>query len=557
MRRCFHLFPVGVVVLLLASMAAAESKKAQGAAQEQPSASDQVADRIFYQEAKLGENLRNYTPLVETYIQNLKPDSDLESVPKNDAYFLGRLSLLNGISEKTYSDKTGWRSRVFGRLNAFSMKYIPVGFAQLIYIPAFDKANYDLRYVRQQFLGEVRTLIFDVLPKKGVKGAHFLGRIWVEDKDYNIVRINGTYSPQSPASYYFHFDSWRLNLQPGVWLPTYVYTEESDSKYAFFRKLRMKGQTRIWGYSLKDPSRQSEFTNLQVESPETEVQDQSSRAPNEFNPVESQHAWQREAEDNVLERLEKAGLLGPDANVTKVLQTVVNNIEITNNVNVQPEVRCRVLLTTPLESFTIGHTIVISRGLLDVLPDEASLAMVLTHELAHIVLDHRLDTRYAFSDRMIFPDEQSFRQIAVRRDEAEEDAADKKGVELLRNSPYKDKLGNAGLFLRALENQADELSWLISPHFGNRMAKGSSVLRMEALMQSAPKLEIKNVNQLAALPLGSRIQLDPWSDAVNMKQSKPVALYSIKDKLAFEITPVIPNLARFKAPEEVAKNASR
>ena len=110
---------------------------------------------------------------------------------------------------------------------------------------------------------------------------------------------------------------------------------------------------------------------------------------NEIVPVESTHKWQREAEDDVLDRLQRAGLLAPEGDVSKVLETVINNLEITNKLNIQPEVRARVLLTTPLESFTIGHTIVVSRGLLDVLPDEASLAMVLAHELGHIALGHR------------------------------------------------------------------------------------------------------------------------------------------------------------------------
>src|SRR5215467_6924339 len=146
--------------------------------------------------------------------------------------------------------------------------------------------------------------------------------------------------------------------------------------------------------------------------------------------------WEREAEDNVLDRLERAGIVAPDGEVSKVMQTVVNNMEITNKLNIEPEVRCRVLLTTPLESFTIGHTIVVSRGLLDVLPDEASLAMVLAHDLGHIVLGHRLDTKYAFSDRMIFPDEEVFRQIGLTMSEHDEQTADQKGMELLQNSPY-------------------------------------------------------------------------------------------------------------------------
>ena len=54
----------------------------------------------------------------------------------------------------------------------------------------------------------------------------------------------------------------------------------------------------------------------------------------------------------------------------KTLETVVNNLEVTNNLDI--DVHCRVMLTSTLETFSIGHTIVISRGLLDVLPDEAS-----------------------------------------------------------------------------------------------------------------------------------------------------------------------------------------
>ncbi len=164
--------------------------------------------------------------------------------------------------------------------------------------------------------------------------------------------------------------------------------------------------------------------------------------------------------------------------------------------------RARVLLTTPLESFTVGHTIVVSRGLLDVLPDEASLAMVLAHELGHIALGHRLDTKYAFGDRMVFPDEETFRRIQLARDPHQEEAADQKAVEFLQNSPYKDKLADAGLFLRALEARSKQLPALITPQFGSRMAKGDSVLRMSALLQSAPALKTTDVTQIAALPLG-------------------------------------------------------
>jgi hypothetical protein len=524
------------------------------AASNMASAQDATIDRIFYREAQVGESLRQYSPMVETYIQNLHSDKEMGKVPKSDKYFLGRMELTNGITQKSFDKERKLPGRMLDRLNNFyRMSYVPTGFMQLVLLQnGFTRDNYDLRYLRREFLGEVRTLVFDAVPKPKLKGSHFVGRIWVEDQDYTIVRFNGTYEPQSRMKYYFHFDSWRMNVKPGEWLPAYVYTEEADTNYAFIRKLAMKGQTRLWGYNLKGVGKQGEFTDVVVDAPPDAVTDKSESAANEFNPLQSQHVWELEAEDNVLDRLQRAGLLAPAGEVTKVLQTVVNNLEITNNLSIQPEVRCRVLLTTPLESFTIGHTIVVSRGLLDVLPDEPALAMVLAHELGHIVLGHQLDTKYAFSDRMIFPDEQSFQRIGLGHTPAEEQEADNKGVEFLKNSPYKDKLGNAGLFLRALDEHAKELPALITPHYGNRMVKGSSSVRMADLMQNAPQLQTADLTQVAALPLGSRVKLNPWNDELELQKGKSPAIASVRDKLPFEVTPMIPNLARYRGPQEVA-----
>jgi hypothetical protein len=549
---------VAIAVTVPLALAASEPSAPQASAQR--SANDAIIDSIFVREAKLVETMHKYTPLVETYIQNTKPDEELGDVPVSDRYFLGRLVLdKHGINDKTFDKKkVGMFTRVLDRLNSFyKMNYLPKGFMQLVFLnDGFNKQNYDLKYQRQEFLGDVRTMVFDVVPHKKMKGVHFIGRIWVEDQDHNIVRINGTYEPQRNRDIYFHFDSWRTNMQPGLWLPAFVYTEDADVKYDLVRKIDMKGQTRLWGYDLKHSGQQTEFTDMQVEAVK-DVSDRSGDSANEVSPLESRHKWQREAEDNVLDRMERAGVLAPAGEVSKVLETVANNLEITNNLNIQPEVRCRVLLTTPLESFTVGNTIVLSRGLLDVLPDEASLAMAISHELAHIALGHSVNTKYAFSDRLIFPDEDVMQKISMERNEADEDAADKKAVELLRNSPYKDKLANAGLFLRALQAHSDELHWLISPNFGNKMAKGGDVLRMESLIQRAPALKVTDIHQIAALPLGSRIKLDPWNDHVSLKKAKPEAILSARDKLPFEVTPMIPNLVRINQTNEVAQNAAR
>jgi Zn-dependent protease with chaperone function len=341
----------------------------------------------------------------------------------------------------------------------------------------------------------------------------------------------------------------------GFWLPAYVYIEESNKAYlAASRHLRFKGQTRLWGYSVAKSNTQEELTALMVES--DQVKDKVEDA--EFtSPVYALRAWERQAEENLIQRLEKASLLAPEGKVNKVLETVITNLEVTSNLEIQPEVRARVLLTSPLESFTIGHTIVLSRGLIDVLPDEASLAMILAHELAHIALGHRLDTMYAFNDRMLFEDPEAFQKVQLKRSEKEELEADAKAAEFLKKSPYKDKLGNAALFLQAVDARAGKLSSLLMPHIGNTIVRGSQIQRMAALRQSGPKLDMTSVDQIAALPLGGRVRVDPWSGKIELLKSKPVALLSAREKMPFEVTPFYLHLTRqtFESSGKAAASA--
>ena len=258
-----------------------------------------------------------------------------------------------------------------------------------------------------------------------------------------------------------------MNTGPNLWLPAFIYSEESDLNFALSKRLSFKAQTRLWGYNLGHSAQEQELSKILIES-QTPVKDQTTTA-NDINPVMAQRNWDRQAEDNVVDRLERLGLLAPAGEVDKVLDTVVNNLEVTNNLDIQPEIRCRVLLTSTLESFAIGHTIVFSRGLIDVLPDEASLATMVSHELAHVVLGHRIDGQYAFFDRLLFDEKDTFRHFGFARTQAEEDAANAKANELLQNSPYKDQLATAKLFMDALETRQKDIPNLISPHLGDRV----------------------------------------------------------------------------------------
>ena len=561
MRIAKLMFPVLVLCLSLPLVAASdESKSALAPAADTASQSsfDQIVDRVTEREKANLQELRKYSPVVETYIQNMRPDPEIGLVPDKDTYFLGRMDMSGGARRsRSFMKKPGFMHAFAEKLTSFySLHYLPLGFMQMMVMDdtSFDRAHYDFKFVRREFLGDVRCLVLDVSPKKSAGNGRFLGRVWVEDQDFNIVRFNGTYAPAPHFGSYLHFDTWRLNMRPGVWLPAYVYSEEAAVPNHIFSSVRFKSQTRIWGYDQAHIGHHDEFSAITVDSPK--VQDQS-EAAQDASPVQAQRAWNRMAESNVLDRLEIAGLLAPVGEVDKVLDTVISNLEITNNLNMQPEVHARVLLTAPLESFTVGHTIVLSRGLIDVLPDEATLAAVIAHELAHLTLGgDNFDSQYAFADKMIFADEQAFRRLRMNRDEKSESEADAKAITFLQNSPYKDKLGSTGLFLQALQTREKDLPNLLHAHFGNSMASNGG-LRMRELMNGAPKLQQRAVDQIAALPLGARIHLDPWSDKIEMTKGNRVPLISPREKMPFEVTPVFPYVTRLVTDDKskVAANA--
>lgn len=497
---------------------------------------NQAVDRIFANERALADTIRGYSPMVETYLQRMQPDAALGFAPAEDHYFLGRVQFQQA-KEEFYLD-----NRLVERMaGSFSKFYSmsPVGFSSMIFVDrtGFDSKHYQLHYLRSEFLGELRCLLFEVSPRRDKgkeKATRFKGAIWVEDDGYNIVRFNGSYGT-------FHIDSWRMNLREGVWLPAVVYSEEFDSNKPRSVNPHVKAQTRIWGYSL-GPRRESEFAEIVVDP---EAAKDSSGSPDR-SPLEIQRSWQRRAEDNVIAKLEEMGLIVPEGEVDQVLQTVITNLEVTNKIVLDPEVRCRILATTPIEVAAIGRTVLVSRGLLDALPNEAALAVVLAHALAHAVLGHDLDSSFAFSDRMVVP---SLRQLPLfdfKHTAEEESEANDLGMKILANSPYKDTLAEAGLFLKALAKYERRVPNLTKANLGESLVSDSRVSYMSAVADAAPALELDNPQQIVALPLGSRVKLDPWAGQLKFVKASPPRIYSAKDKLALEVTPFSPYLVRLK-----------
>jgi hypothetical protein len=498
------------------------------------------------------KQIQKSTPVVQSYIQDLRADQKLYQVPVSDQYMIGRVDFGKAFSADEYQQAErsqqhhGWFSGSFRFMSdltkAFHLENSPTGFMAMMFIDptGFDQQHYDFTFVRREFLGTVRTSVFDVSPKEKGTGR-FFGRIWIEDQDGNVVRFNGTYisNPNDEADHYFHFDSWRMNVQPGVWAPAAVYVEDTLHN-GVNHATSFKGQTSYWGYSLKLPTKESDAESMEIEN----AQDQSDNS-SDVSPLQAEREWISQAENNVLDRLTQAGLIAPPSDFDKQLEQVATNIIIGSNLQLPSDIHCRIILTTPLESLAIGNTILLSKGLVDTLPDENALAAVISFQLAHIVTGHHIDTRYAFNDRLLFPDTSTFRRITMNHSTPDDEEAAKKAVDLFGHSIYKDKAASVGLFFQQLEAREKDLPALFTPRLGDSLVRADGQPWLVGLTKDAPKLDMDNLQQIAALPLNSRLKIDPWDDKVFMLNARPPVLLNARDKMPLELTPVYFRLQRY------------
>jgi hypothetical protein len=521
-----------------------------------------LVDQAIAQEKVLIRNIKLRTPLVETYIQDTRPDVKLYSVPVSDHYMLSRVDFGKVFFDKTYvpkqsASRKGFFKNSMGSITGLSkalglekFTYSPTGFMQMMFIDpsGFDKQHYVFSFVRREFLGSVRTWVFDVHPKNDVKGmGRFYGRIWIEDEGGNVVRFNGTYTgptTEDTAKYYFHFDSWRMNVQPGIWLPVEIYVEETQRTEAK-NSVGLKAQTHLWGYSLKLPTRDSESITVRVDDAVDKSDDSG-----DVGPLQASRLWITQAENNVIDRLVEAGLVAPleqNGYENKVLDQIEINLVVPNSLAFTDQLHTRVLLTDTVEATTVGNTILISKGLIDSLPNEEAIASVVAMELAHIAMGHHIDTRYAFNDRLLFPDTETFQKIDMNHTDVDNGTAAKRAMEYLQNSMYKDKLATAGLYYAQLVDRSKVLKQLNSPKLGDSLLKADGTPWMADLWHQSPKLNWDDLQQTAALPLGSWLKTDPWDDKVKMLNAKRYAPMNARDKMPFEVTPIFFKLQRYEA----------
>lgn len=408
-------------------------------------------------------------PLIETYLQFFN-SPDLP--PVSDRYTLSELKRSKLLGEDKYVTPAKFsltklflgEARTVVRPNPD--RFMSENFVDMISpdLRGLNRSNYTFHYVRTSFISHRRVEGFDVSPrnKKHAEGR-FLGRIWIDQQDQVIVRFTGVFESHSSEGRpeFLHFDSWRRkSTDTGDWRPYAIYMQDD------VRGQVVRGQIRLWAYDMDHNALRKDSENIDIH---VDNADDTSGSSQDVSPLESAARWRDQAEANILERLEKAGLLAEPGGFEKVLDQIVTNLEIPNNLNFSEPITVRILLTLPVEATVIDHTVLLSKGLVDTVPDEEVLASVLALELAHAELGHHVDTMFAFNDKLVFTNTSTYMHLRFAHTERDNRAAGTLAAKYLANSMYKDKLNSVANYYTILMQRETALHAISHGYLGDSL----------------------------------------------------------------------------------------
>src|SRR5215469_3425766 len=149
------IFGISLVALPVAQLPTCEAQSIQQALPLSQSESrkgltfEQLVDSAIVQERRLADLMRYFKPIVETYIQEEKHDSDVQTSPKDDAYFLTRFDLAgNRPTNEEFEDPDRSKKEAVKKTFRIGETFAASGFAQAMFpdLNHFDRQNYDFNF---------------------------------------------------------------------------------------------------------------------------------------------------------------------------------------------------------------------------------------------------------------------------------------------------------------------------------------------------------------------------------------------------------------------------
>jgi hypothetical protein len=108
------------------------------------------------------------------------------------------------------------------------------------------------------------------------------------------------------------------------------------------------------------------------------------------------------------------------------------------------------------------------------------------------------------------------------------------------------------LFLAQLQAREKNLSALMTPRMGDSMVKRDGTAWLSEVSKEPAQLDVDNLAQIAALPLGSHLRIDAWDDEVHFLNVKAEPILNAREKMPLELTPIYFRLSRYGSGSHAA-----
>ena len=209
-----------------AAGAPAQSASAGAAAQKTslgppPGPIDEIIQKFAAQEAKFKIERDNFTYTQTFTIQTL------DSGGRPDGEYTMTSDIVFTPSGKRFEQVTYAPVPTLERISLSQQDLDDLEHVQPFVLTTTELPKYDIKYVDHVPLDELTAYVFDVAPKTIEKNQrYFQGRIWVEDKDFEIVKTDGKAVPdirkKGQENVFPRFETFRENIEGRYWFPTYT-----------------------------------------------------------------------------------------------------------------------------------------------------------------------------------------------------------------------------------------------------------------------------------------------------------------------------------------------
>jgi len=182
---------------------------------------DQIIHRFAAREAEFKTERDNYTYTQTFVIQTL------DSGDRVDGEYRMTSEIVFTPEGKRYEKVTNAPPPTLERISLSQQDLDDLEHVQPFVLTTSELPKYEIKYVDHEPLDELNTYVFDVGPRTLEKNQrYFQGRIWVDDKDFEIVKTDGKAVPdirkRGQENVFPRFETFRENVEGNYWFPTYT-----------------------------------------------------------------------------------------------------------------------------------------------------------------------------------------------------------------------------------------------------------------------------------------------------------------------------------------------